>query len=159
MHNRHLISAAICAIAAASTGSAAYAQTPAAPAQGAEATAGGGGLEEIVVTARKREERLQTAPYSVTAFSGATLQQRNVTQLTDLALAVPNLSITKQAAYTSAIIPAIRGISESDTVLTNDSPISVYLDGVLIARDIGANIDLMRVEGLLWRDVVQRAHH
>jgi iron complex outermembrane receptor protein len=146
VHSRHLISAAICAIAAASAGSAAHAQTPGAPAQGVEATAAGGGLEEIVVTARRREERLQTAPYSVTAFSGSKLEQRNVTQLTDLALAVPNLSITKQAAYTSAIIPAIRGISESDTVLTNDSPISVYLDGVLIARDIGANIDLGEID-------------
>jgi iron complex outermembrane receptor protein len=103
-------------------------------------------MEEVVVTARRREERLQTAPYSVTAFNVGKLQQMNVTQLSDLASAVPNLSITKQAAYGNAVIPAIRGISESDTILTNDSPISIYVDGVLIARDVGANLDLGEID-------------
>ena len=145
MLSRHVISATIYAIAVASAGSAAHAQAPAASTPGADASANTG-LEEVVVTARRREERLQTAPYSVSAFSGAKLEQQNITAITDLAKAVPNLSIAKQAAYTSAIIPAIRGISESDTVLTNDSPISVYLDGVLIARDIGANIDLGEID-------------
>ena len=57
----------------------------------------GGGLEEIVVTARKREERVQTVPLAITAFSQADLQKDHVQQLRDLSQAVPSFSIPPPA--------------------------------------------------------------
>ncbi len=63
--------------------------------QAAQATASGGtGLEEIVVTARKREERVQTVPIAITAFSQVDLEKKHVEQLRDLAKAVPSFAVS-----------------------------------------------------------------
>ncbi len=58
----------------------------------------GGGLEEIVVTARRREERVQTVPMAITAFTQADIDKSNIGQLRDLYKAVPSLAV----AYTSS---------------------------------------------------------
>jgi iron complex outermembrane receptor protein len=72
-------------------GSWAYGQQTAQP-----AASSASGLEEIVVTARRREERLQSVPVAITAFSEDTLQQKSVTAVQDLQYSVPSLSITGQ---------------------------------------------------------------
>jgi iron complex outermembrane receptor protein len=120
-------------------------------AQAAPSGQGAGGLEEIVVTARRREEQLQATPLSITAFSGTKLDQMNINALDDLGKAVPNLSITPGVSYPDSIEISIRGVAEQDTILTNDSPIALYLDGVYIARNNGVPfnfVDLERVEVL-----------
>jgi len=57
-----------------------------------QAAAGRGGLEEIVVTARRREERVQTVPLAITAFSQADVEEKHITQISDLMKNVPSLS-------------------------------------------------------------------
>jgi len=141
--NRTLLTASLAVLASASFGPFAYAQTQVAQ---ASPQAPGGGLEEIVVTARKREEVLQTIPLSVTAFSGNTLEKMNISGLDQLGNAVPNLSITPGNSYVGGIEIAIRGIIEQDTILTNDSPIALYIDGVYIARDNGVPLDFVDLE-------------
>jgi len=141
---RALFTASLAALAASAFGPAAYAQS-AGPQAGAKAS-GSGGLEEIVVTARKREEVLQTVPLSVTAFSGNKLEAMNVKGLNDLGKAVPNLSITPGNSYVGGIEIGIRGVIEQDTILTNDSPIALYIDGVYIARNNGVPLDFVDLE-------------
>ena len=125
---------------------------PASAQQAAQASAGTGQLEEIVVTARKTEEKLQVAPVSVTAITTAKLEANNVQSADALnTLGIPNLNISKGSGYASAANVTIRGVNQADNVLTNDAPIAMYVDGVYMARQIGDLfdlVDLQRVEVL-----------
>ena len=107
------------------------------------------GLEEIVVTARKREESLQTTPISITAFSGEALAARDVDRLEGIAEATPNLIIdagTSLSGTTTAAGIFIRGIGQSDFTLTTDPGVGVYLDGVYISNSMGSLLDLTDTE-------------
>jgi len=105
-----------------------------------------GALEEIVVTARKREENLQTAPVSVAAFTAAALQRQGIDTLVDLGSHVPNLSmISGQGGGTQTQV-SIRGVGQSDFILTSDQSVGVYVDGVYFPRSMGAALDLIDIE-------------
>ncbi|HLG87432.1 MAG TPA: OmpA family protein [Alphaproteobacteria bacterium] len=73
-----------------------------APAQ-ATAAEGGSNLEEIVVTARRKEERVQTVPVAITAFSQADLERQHITEVRDLSRNVPSLSISTQSSDANAL--------------------------------------------------------
>jgi iron complex outermembrane recepter protein len=114
-----------------------------------EAGAIGGvrGLEEVVVTARKREESLQTAPVSVAAFTAAALERRGIDTLVDLGAHVPNLSmISGQGGGATQTQVSIRGVGQSDFILTSDQSVGLYVDGVYYPRSMGAALDLIDVD-------------
>jgi iron complex outermembrane receptor protein len=100
------------------------------------------GLQEVVVTARRRSENLQTEPLSVQAVTGAQLEDMHVTQLSDLT-DIANVNFNNQPGFMNTMVPFIRGIGEQDPVLTNDSPVALYVNGVLYARQEGMNFDLV----------------
>ena len=115
------------------------------------AGAQGGALDEIIVTARRREERLREVPVAASVFNEAQLQRRQLVDITSLQYAVPNLVIANDLTNRSAALIALRGQLESDSVPTVDPAVGVYLDGAYIARVAGANlrlIDMARVEVL-----------
>jgi iron complex outermembrane receptor protein len=113
----------------------------------AESAASVLGLEEVVVTARKREENLQTAPVSVTAFTAAALERQGIESLVDLGSHVPNLSmISGQGGGSTQTQVSIRGVGQSDFILTSDQSVGVYVDGVYLPRSMGATLDLIDVE-------------
>jgi len=114
-----------------------------APAQGQTAV---GQLEEIVVTARKTEEKLQTTPVSVSAFSSAMLEQQNIMTVERISNFAPNVEITQAAGTGSAAEVYIRGIGQADYELYIDPPVSMYVDGVLIARPVEVLMDLVDLE-------------
>ncbi|WP_332768889.1 TonB-dependent receptor [Phenylobacterium sp.] len=106
-------------------------------------------MDEIVVTARKREERLQQTPVAVTALGGEALEQRAVSDLADLSATVPNLALragggASGAGFTPAI--AIRGIGQVDFTINTDPAVGVYLDEVYLGRSLGAALDLVDIE-------------
>lgn len=104
-------------------------------------------LEEIVVTARKREENLQTAPVSVSAFTAAALERQGIDTLVDLGSHVPNLSmISGQGGGATQTQVSIRGVGQSDFILTSDQSVGVYVDGVYFPRSMGAALDLVDIE-------------
>lgn len=105
-----------------------------------------GGLEEIVVTAQKRSENLQTTPLAVSAVTAETIEQRGIADVTSLTAIAPNLSITTTGSSTSNIALFIRGIGESETILTVDSPVGLYVDGVVLGRSSGAVFDMVDLE-------------
>ena len=125
----------------------ASAQTQTAPPVTATATAAAesGGLEEITVTARRRTENLQTQPLSIQVLTAPVLEQMHVVQLTDVNN-LANVNFTFQPGFMNTTVVAIRGIVEQDPVLTNDSPVALYVNGVLMARSIGLNFDLVDPE-------------
>src|ERR1700743_1418595 len=72
--------------------------SPAAFAQGSspQAASESSGLEEIVVTARRREEKVQSVPVAITAFSQDSLQKKSITAVQNLQYAVPSLQVSGQ---------------------------------------------------------------
>jgi iron complex outermembrane receptor protein len=105
-----------------------------------------GTLQEIVVTARKREESLQIAPVSVSATSGATLEQAQITRIDEIAQFAPGLNIAPSPGGVDTLNIVMRGISDPDPILTNDSPVAVYVDGVYLGRTAGALVDLVDID-------------
>ena len=106
------------------------------------------GIEEIIVTAQRVEERLQDVPLSVTAISGATLVDRNITDATQLQQLAPGLSIGRSG---SDVRPSIRGINTEAIGANSDPRIGFYIDDVYQSRTsqaMAAFVDLERVEVL-----------
>lgn len=113
------------------------------------AFAQGGGIEVVTVTAEKRVENVQDVPIAITAFSGAALQDKGVTDLTGLSSLTPNVTLdagTPFSGDSSVLSASIRGIGSDDFAFNIDPGVGVYLDGVYLARTIGANVDLMDVD-------------
>jgi len=107
------------------------------------------GLEEIVVTARKRAERLQDTPISVSAFTTSTLDDYQVSDLSQIADITPNLTFDSSAPLTGSSSSSsiyIRGIGSSEFALSTDPGVGVYVDGVYLARSIGNVLDLVDPE-------------
>ena len=110
---------------------------------------GSSGLEEMVVTARRREESLQDTPISITAFSGDMLEQRQITSLSGIGPFTPNLMFDTGATFSGANSSAsvfIRGIGQVDFTLTTEPGVGIYLDGVYISQTIGSVLDLVDIE-------------
>jgi iron complex outermembrane receptor protein len=93
-----------------------------------------GGSDEIVVTARKRDESLISTPVVVTAVSGNTLAQRGVINLDGLAQIVPQLLIGPQGGAVQGGNVSIRGVSGPDQNPFGDQAVSFNVDGVQIAK-------------------------
>ena len=103
-------------------------------------------LTGITVTARKREETLQTVPVAVTAYSAASLDNLDVQDLGDLDAFVPNLTVYAARGSNSTVTAYIRGIGQADPLWGVDPGVGIYLDDVYIARPQGALLDVFDVE-------------
>ncbi len=107
-------------------------------------------LEEIVVTASKREESLQDAPMAVSAFTGNQLDRQGVNDAIGLNNVVPNLNIATEGAR-DAVFINIRGISQTERRNAADPTTAFYVDGAYVPRMSGINAyfyDVERVEVL-----------
>jgi iron complex outermembrane recepter protein len=102
-------------------------------------------IAEIVVTAQKREERLQDVPLAVTAVSGEALLNRQINDTSNLVQAVPSLTFQQGNNPTNTSF-RIRGIGTSLFGQGVESSVSVVLDGVVTARGSQSFTDLADVE-------------
>ncbi len=136
MHSRILIAASLLAGLA----SIADAQAPSATtAPAATANQTSNSLEEIIVTAQKRSERLQDVPVTITALSADFLQKTGVERMSDLPTAVPGLVWSNQGAW---IEPNIRGVYTNVAAIGSGSPIAIYLDGIYQPSQSGTIFNL-----------------
>ena len=104
-------------------------------------------LEEVIVTATKREESIYEVPIAITAFTQAGIERQGITDLTDIGKFVPNLNVTGfSAGHTSSVNPFIRGIGLQDHLITTDPGVGVYIDGVYLGRQVGQNWSLANIE-------------
>lgn len=103
-----------------------------------------GVIEEVVVTARKRDERLTDTPLSVTALTASDLSRFQVEDLGDIQNIVPNLSFNLGDAANAIIY--IRGVGQRDSLSFADPGVGVYLDDVYMGRAQGAFLDVVDVE-------------
>ena len=107
-----------------------------------------GTLQEVVVTARRYSEDLQSMPIAVTALSAATIQTQDVTNLQDLDSFVPNIKISADRATSSTINVYIRGVGQSDPLWGFEPGVGVYIDDVYLARPQAALLDVIDVQDL-----------
>jgi iron complex outermembrane recepter protein len=108
-----------------------------------------GGLDRIIVTATKRAEDVQDVPIAITAFSAESLERRGVSEVVSLGNLVPNVTLdagTPFSGSSSVLAAYIRGIGQNDFAFNLDPGVGVYLDGVYLARSVGANQDLLDIE-------------
>lgn len=99
-------------------------------------------LDEIVVTAEKRNASVQDTTISLTVFDAAALARDRITNVANLAYKVPSLSTTPFPNSPNAPRLFIRGIGTGDPQVTTDVSVGVYLDGVYLARSIGLGMDV-----------------
>ncbi|GIX17729.1 MAG: TonB-dependent receptor [Rhodothalassiaceae bacterium] len=103
-------------------------------------------MEEIVVTARRREESLLSVPISVSAFSGQQLEDLGAVDLTDINLFVPNVTIEVSRGTNTTLTAFIRGVGQQDPVAGFEQGVGIYIDDVYLNRPQGAVLDLYDVE-------------
>ena len=112
-----------------------------------DAGSGASVFEEIVVTARKREESLEDIPVALTAFTEEDFANLNMGDLYDVGKNVPNLFIGNfgngNQNHTSVFM---RGVGTQDHIITVDSAVGLYLDGVYLGRQVGSNLSLSNIE-------------
>lgn len=105
-------------------------------------------LEEVVVTAQKREESLQDVPVAVTALAGSDINSSGIQNAIDLAVRVPGLTSSKTLGW---VQPRIRGVGTTANGPGIENPVAVYVDGVYIASAPGSLFtfsDIERIETL-----------
>ncbi len=103
-------------------------------------------LEEIVVTAQKREQSVQDVPIAVTALTGDTLQANRVSTVTDLTGLAPGVTVRPAAGGSQIPSFTVRGAVSYGVVPGSDKQVSIYLDGVYISSPRGSIFDLPDVE-------------
>lgn len=108
-------------------------------------------LEELVVTAQRRSGDLQTVPIAVTALDGEGLERRQILSTEDVFTEVPGLIGSNNVGQSTAVTFFLRGIGTTESIVTVDPAVGVYVDDVFIARQ-GVNnfalYDLERIEVL-----------
>ncbi len=111
-----------------------------------------GRLEEIVVTAQKREQNLQQTPLAITAVTAVQAELRGISEVKDISSLAPNVVVLQGTTNATAAVVTIRGIATAaDESQGFDSPIGIYQDGVYIARSSAASnetADIERIEVL-----------
>lgn len=107
------------------------------------------GLEEITVTAQRREERLQDIPISISAFTASAIERLGVTNVEQLANFAPNVRFDFTAPVSGASDAAgvfIRGVGQADFALTTEAGVGTYVDGVYMSRSIGGVLDVLDID-------------
>jgi iron complex outermembrane recepter protein len=135
----------LCACLAGLLSSSALAQTTDNTA--ASTTASSDVLQEVVVTAQFRRQDLQQTPIAITAVNAAMLEQRNQTDISQVAAQAPNVTLQPNgAAFGSSMVAFIRGIGQTDFDLALEPGVGIYVDDVYYATLTGSLLDLLDLD-------------
>src|SRR5690606_33915012 len=107
----------------------------------------GANLEEIIVTARFREENPQETPIAITALTTQDIEARAFTNTAQIGYTVPNTYFQKaQAAFGNSMVAFIRGVGQNDFNFAFEPGVSMYIDDVYHATVMGSMFDLLDLE-------------
>ncbi|WP_293454888.1 TonB-dependent receptor [Phenylobacterium sp.] len=101
-------------------------------------------VQEVVVTATRRETKLQDTPLAITAVGGESIARQGVRDLQELSLAVPSLVMGPDAAF--GFNASIRGIDSAASGIGADTPVGFYVDGVYLGRNASGVFGLANIE-------------
>ena len=105
-------------------------------------------IEEIVVTAQRRQDRLIDVPIAVTALNRDTLESRGIGRIDELNSLSPGLQISRSPANSTISQIAIRGSSQINPAIYWDPAVGLYLDGVYIGKAQGSIFDVVDLVGI-----------
>ncbi len=108
-------------------------------------------VQDMMITAQRREQALQDVPIAVTAFTAEGLESRGISNTLGLVGQVPNMFGSNNSGLGSSNIYYIRGLGNSEPLATFDPPVGTYVDDIYLSRQIGNNFaffDVERVEVL-----------
>jgi len=111
--------------------------------------ASSGGIAEIIVTAQKRAENVQDVPIAISAYSSELLEERGIREVSQIAQITPNATLDAGTPFSGSnqvLAAFIRGVGANDFAANLDPGVGVYLDGIYLARTVGANLNLPDVE-------------
>ncbi|MBL0122984.1 MAG: TonB-dependent receptor [Betaproteobacteria bacterium] len=103
-------------------------------------------LEAIVVTAQKRQEKLQDVPISITAISGAQLEARGIEGIANLNAVAPNMAFRSNPGSDLISTVILRGSGTGQPAIWVDPAVGMYLDGVYIGKSQGSVFDVVDIE-------------
>jgi iron complex outermembrane receptor protein len=104
------------------------------------------GLEEVVVTAQKKEENLQDTPIAITAITESTIDDLDLANVVDLAGMAPNVHIINTPSNNTAATIAMRGGVTINPAITWEPTVGMYLDGVYLGKGQGSIFDVVDLE-------------
>ena len=105
-------------------------------------------LEEVVVTARKREEAAQNVPLSISAFNSDQLDTLKVRDLTNLAVGMPNVSLEDIGTSRGTANFSIRGLGINSSIPSIDPAVGVFVNGVYMGVNNGIIFDVFDLESV-----------
>jgi iron complex outermembrane receptor protein len=129
--------AALLSLAATPYTSTVYAQEP-----------GADRLDEVVVTARRREESEQTVPIAITAFGAGALEDKHITTLESIQSAVPEFSMSQASGRPNAPVYGLRGIRPTEAIFGQDPTVAVYFADVVMSPSENTNLGLYDLASL-----------
>jgi iron complex outermembrane receptor protein len=105
-------------------------------------------LEEVIVTAQRRETMMQDTPIAVTAFTADKIADMGIYDITDIGGYAPNTNIQKQPSSNSNMSIFIRGVGSGETSLMVDPKTSFYIDGIYMSKTVGAVFDIVDLQSV-----------
>jgi len=108
-------------------------------------------LEEVVVTAQRRSENQQDVPLAITSVSGEALEAKGLNDVASIGGITPNATLKSSASFGgsgSILVSYIRGIGQNDFAFNLEPGVGIYIDGAYLARNIGANVDLLDIQNI-----------
>ena len=116
-----------------------------------DSTVGEGGLQDIIVTAQRRPEKVQSIPVAVSAFTEQTIRALNLNDAISVSKYVPSMISQHNAGLATANSYFLRGLGNTQSAATFDPPVGTYVDDIYVARQNANNyayFDTERVEVL-----------
>ncbi len=107
-------------------------------------------IEEVLVTATKKAvaEDAQSVPIAVSAFSGDALEAAQMNQMSDLQVWIPNVQLEEHTTVPSSTAFSIRGLGTGSSIPSDDPPVGVFMDGVVMGILHGSNLDVFDLESV-----------
>lgn len=112
----------------------------------AQEAAASGATDEIIVSARRRDESLKDVPIAVSAFDGQRLDEIGALDLTDIEAVTPNVTLEVSRGTNSTLSAFIRGVGQQDPVAGFEAGVGLYVDDVYLNRPQAAVLDIYDVE-------------
>jgi iron complex outermembrane receptor protein len=109
------------------------------------AQVGGKGLEEVIVTAQRRIERLENVPMAITALSPEALEKASIVNIRDISRITPGVEINNGGAYMQ---PSIRGITALTNGNGNENNVAFYVDGFFVSDNSSIDTDLANISSI-----------
>lgn len=105
-------------------------------------------LEEITVTARKREESSQEVPLAITAYNSGQIEALKVRDLMGLSVGMPNVALDDIGTTRGSANFSIRGLGINSSIASIDPTVGLFLDGVYLGNNVGVIFDMFDVESV-----------